>query len=62
VLRVRASVKAVFDFNEANGTAPLREAAIFTAAAGGVMYNRVVFDAVTKTNAFQLTMLWDITF
>lgn len=62
VRRVRASLKAVFDFNEANGTDPLREAAIFNAATGGVMYNRVVFDAVTKTTAFKLTLLWDITF
>ena len=62
VRRVRASMKAVFDFNEANGPEPLREAGIFTAATGGVRYNRVVFDAVSKTNAFKLTLLWDITF
>ena len=62
VRRVRASLKAVFDFGEANGPAPLREAAVFTAPAAGVMYNRVVFDAVTKTSAFQLTLLWDISF
>lgn len=62
VRRVRASLKAVFDFNEANGTDALREAGIFNAATGGVMYNRVVFDAVTKTTAFKLTLLWDITF
>jgi hypothetical protein len=61
--RVKATLKAVFDFNEANDlTVPLREAGIFTAASAGVMYNRVVFEPVTKTNAFQLTMLWDITF
>jgi hypothetical protein len=64
VRRVRASLRAVFDFNEANGPEPLREAGIFTsgAAGGGIMYNRVVFDPVTKTNAFQLTLLWEITF
>jgi hypothetical protein len=62
VRRVRATLRAVFDFGEANGTDPLREAGVFTAFTGGVMYNRVVFDAVTKTNAFQLTLLWDITF
>lgn len=63
VRRVVVTLKAVFDFNEANGTdAPLREAGIFTAATGGIMYNRVVFDAVTKTNAFKLTLLWEITF
>jgi hypothetical protein len=60
--RVRVSLRSVFDFGEANGPEPLREAGIFTAATAGVMYNRVVFDAVTKTNAFQLTLLWEITF
>lgn len=64
VRRVRASLRAVFDFAEANGADPLREAGIFTSGApgGGVMYNRVLFDPVTKSNAFQLTLLWDITF
>lgn len=63
VTRVRVSLQTVFDFNEANdAVVPLREAGIFTAAAGGVMYNRVVFPAVTKTNAFKLTLLWDIVF
>jgi hypothetical protein len=62
VRRVRVTLKTVFDFNEANGPEPLREAGIFNAAAGGVIYNRVVFDAVTKTNAFKLTLIWDITF
>jgi hypothetical protein len=63
VRRVRVSMRAIFDFGEANGADPLREAAIFTAdAPGGTMYNRVVFPAVTKTAAFQLTLLWEITF
>ncbi len=61
--RVRATLKAIFDFGDANDPAvPLREAAIFTDAAAGVMYNRVVFEPVTKTNAFKLTLLWDVTF
>ena len=62
VRRVRVTLRAVFDFEEANGTDPLREAGVFTAASGGVMYNRVTFKDVTKTNAFKLTLLWDITF
>ena len=63
VTRVRVSLQTVFDFNEANdAVVPLREAGIFTAAAGGVLYNRVVFPAVTKTDAFKLTLLWDIVF
>jgi len=63
VRRVKATLKTVFDFAEANNPAvPLQEAGVFNAAAGGVMYNRVVFKPVTKTEAFQLTLLWDITF
>lgn len=62
VKRVRVTLRAVFDFEEANGAEPLREAAVFNAAAAGVMYNRVTFKDVTKTNAFKLTLLWDITF
>jgi hypothetical protein len=62
VKRIKASLQTVYDFAEGNGAAPLREAAIFTAGTGGVMYNRVVFDAVTKNNTFKLTLIWDIVF
>ena len=62
VKRVRATLTAEFDFGEANGGDPLREAGVFNAATGGVMYNRVVFPGVTKTDAFKLTLIWDIVF
>ena len=62
VRRVRARLTAVFDFNDANGTEALREAGIFTADTASIMYNRVVFEPITKTNAFKLTLLWDIVF
>ncbi len=62
VARVRVQLQTVFDFSEANGAEPLREAGIFTAEADGVMYNRVVFDPVTKTDTFRLTLIWDIVF
>jgi hypothetical protein len=62
VRRVRARLTAEFDFGEANGGEPLREAGVFNAGTGGVMYNRVVFDPVTKTEAFKLTLIWDIVF
>ncbi len=62
VKRIKVSLQTVFDFGEANGAAPLREAGIFTAAAGGTIYNRVVFDAVTKASTFKLTLIWDIVF
>ena len=63
VTRVRARLSTVFDFHEANGAdSPLREAGLFTAAENSVMYNRVVFEPVTKTDAFQLTLVWDVVF
>jgi len=62
VSRVKVTLQTVFDFDEANGDEPLREAGIFTAAADGTMYNRVVFDPVTKTDTFKLTLIWDIVF
>jgi hypothetical protein len=60
VSRVRVNLTAVFDYDQANGDAPLREAASFNA--DGTMYNRVVFEPVTKTDAFKLTLLWEIVF
>ncbi|GAA0750902.1 hypothetical protein LRH25_31475 [Ideonella azotifigens] len=62
ISRIKVSLQTVFDFGEANGAEPLREAGIFTAATGGTIYNRVVFDAVTKANTFKLTLIWDIVF
>jgi hypothetical protein len=62
VNRARVQLVSIFDFNDANGAEPLREAGIFTADSGGQLYSRVVFDDVTKTNAFRLTLLWDIDF
>jgi hypothetical protein len=62
VKRVRARLTAEFDYDEANDGVALREAGTFTAATGGIMYNRVTFDPVTKTDAFKLTLIWDIVF
>lgn len=62
VKRVRARLTAEFDFGEANGSEPLREAGVFNAASSGTMYNRVTFEEVTKTDAFKLTLVWDIVF
>lgn len=62
IKRIKVSLQTVFDFGEANGAAPLREAGIFTAETGGTMYNRVVFDPVTKADTFKLTLIWDVVF
>lgn len=66
--RVTARLKVIFENDQANDNAnpqdpaPLREAGIFNAATRGTMYNRVVFEPVFKTDAFQLVMMWDVTF
>lgn len=61
VARVRVQVTAQFDFGEANDpSTPLREAGLLNK--DGVLYSRVVFRDVTKTDTFQLTLLWDIIF
>jgi len=66
--RVTARLTVIFENDQANddedpeNPGPLREAGIFNAAAGGTMYNRVVFEPVYKTDAFQLVMMWDVTF
>ncbi len=62
VARIRVGLTTTFDFNEANGPDALQEAGLFTADTGGVLYNRVTFDPVTKTNAFKLTLLWEVVF
>jgi len=62
VKRIKVTLQSVFDFGEANGADPLREAGIFTDSTAGTMYNRVVFDPVTKANTFKLTLIWDIVF
>ena len=61
VSRVRVQLTAQLDFGEANDpSAPLREAGLFNA--DGVLYSRVVFKDVTKTDTFQLTLIWEIVF
>jgi hypothetical protein len=61
VARVRVRLTALLDFGDANNPAvPLREAGLFNDA--GVLYSRVTFQPVTKTDTFQLTLIWDIDF
>lgn len=62
VQRIQVGLRAVLERSEANSAEPLREAGIFNAEAGGTLYNRVVFAPVTKTDNFELTLLWDVIF
>ena len=58
--RKQLTVSADFQFDEANGT--LSEAGIFNAEKDGTMYNRVLFQPVSKTRDFKLTLVWEILF
>lgn len=70
-VRQRSSIirlSADLDFNEPNvddnGGRPydLKEAGLFNAEEGGIMYNRVVFPNISKTQDFKLTLVWEIIF
>jgi hypothetical protein len=48
------------DLSEDQYNAELREAALYTE--DNIMYNRVVFAPINKSDQFKLTLLWEITF
>lgn len=60
--KAKVTVTTELDFHEGNGE--LREAGLFNTATpeNSIMYNRVVFPAINKTNDFQLTLVWEIIF
>ena len=58
--RPRMILRLTGELGEDDLNAELREAGLFTA--DGVMYNRVTFDTITKSNQFKLTLVWEITF
>ncbi len=58
--RPRMMLRLTGELGEDDLNAELREAGLFTE--DGVMYNRVTFDTITKSNQFKLTLVWEITF
>jgi hypothetical protein len=61
--RARVRLSASYDYGEANGDVPLCEAGLFSLdGQKATMYNRVVFDALTKSPTFRLALIWDIEF
>ena len=60
--KAKVLITTELDFHEGNGE--LREAALFNGPNpdNSVMYNRVVFPVITKTDDFQLTLMWEIIF
>jgi hypothetical protein len=55
-----ARFMATFDTSKGNGA--LVEAGVFNSVTDGVLYNRVTFPAVNKTDAHELTLIWEVTF
>jgi hypothetical protein len=59
-LRKRVRLRLTGELAEGDCNGELREAGLFTE--DDVMYNRVIFPTITKTNKFKLTLVWEITF
>ena len=58
--RVRLRLVGELDTDNSNGK--LQEAGLFTDEETPIMYNRVVFDTITKSKEFKLTLIWELTF
>ena len=58
--RKRVTLRLYGELKEADCNDVLKEAGLFTS--DNVMYNRVTFGAITKTDQFKLTLVWEITF
>jgi hypothetical protein len=57
---ITVTLSSTFGYEDANGN--LTEAGIFNSDNGGVMYNRVVFPEISKTDKLTLSLIWKISF
>ena len=57
---IMVTLSSTFGYDDANGK--LTEAGIFNSDVQGVMYNRVVFPEISKTDKFTLSLIWKISF
>jgi hypothetical protein len=57
---ITVTLSSTFGYDDANGN--LNEAGIFNSDNGGVMYNRVVFPEISKTDKLTLSLIWKISF
>lgn len=58
--RKKLTISTELDYLEGNGQ--LTEAGVFNAPTGGIMYNRVTFPVINKSQAFKLNLVWVIIF
>lgn len=55
-------LRMVGELDEKSCNGQLREAGLFTEDETPIMYNRVTFDTITKSEKFKLTLIWEIIF
>ena len=60
VIGDRIMVRYIGEIEKNQCNDALKEAGLFTDE--GIMYNRVTFDQITKSEQFKLTLIWEITF
>ena len=58
----RVRLRIIGDLDTGNCNDTLQEAGLFTADDPPIMYNRVTFDTITKSEEFKLTLIWELTF
>ena len=58
----RVRLRLVGELDTDNCNDELREAGLFTEDDTPIMYNRVTFDTITKSEEFNLTLIWELTF
>jgi hypothetical protein len=57
-----ATARFAATFGASKGNGELVEAGVFNSLTDGVLYNRVTFPGVNKTDTHELTLIWEVTF
>lgn len=58
----RVQLRLVGELGMDDANDELKEAGLFTEDDTPIMYNRVIFDTITKSPEFKLKLIWEITF
>jgi hypothetical protein len=57
-----ATVRFGATFEASKGNGALVEAGIFNDAQSGILYNRVTFPVINKTDTHEMTLIWEVIF
>ncbi len=58
----RIKLRLISELGEGDGNGALQEAGLFTDDETPIMYNRVTFKTINKSDQFKLTLIWELTF